>query len=66
MPIGFIQDFLLQQTATGAHALSAAPLLNDEDLMANSLKREPEGGDAAAVAAPAPAPEESSKKSKRK
>jgi hypothetical protein len=54
VPIGFIQDFLLQQASNVAHGLASARLLNDEELMAASLKREPaEAGAAAAAAAAA-------------
>jgi hypothetical protein len=50
VPIGFIQDFLLQQASTVAHGLTSARLLNDEELMAASLKREPAEAGASAAA----------------
>lgn len=58
VPIGFIQDFLLQQATTVPHGLASARLLNDEELMAASLKREPAEASAAASATAAAANDE--------
>jgi hypothetical protein len=65
VPIGFIQDFLLQQAVSTTNVLAGSHLLNDDELMTNSRKREPDAADAASPSAAASSSDGKSK-SKRK
>jgi hypothetical protein len=66
VPIGFIQDFLLQQAVSSTNVLAGSHLLNDDELMANSRKREPDADAASPAAAAAAASSDGKSKSKRK